>query len=40
MRMNNMDSTLAFRGDIQRLVLPDMETINKLKELYGTVHTI
>lgn len=40
MRMNNMDSTLDFGENNSQLILPDMEQINKLRELFNTVHKI
>lgn len=38
MRMNGMDSTLDFRGDVATLKLPDVENINRLRELHNTIH--
>ena len=38
MRMNGMDSTLDFRGNFDKLILPDIENINRLRELHNTVH--
>lgn len=39
MRMNGMDSTLDFRGEhLEQLMLPDVENINRLREIYNTVH--
>lgn len=40
MRMNGMDSTLDFHGDYDRLVLPDVENITRLRELFNTVYRI
>lgn len=40
MRMNGMDSTLDFDDTLTTLILPDMEQINRLRELFNTVHRI
>lgn len=40
MRMNGMDSTLDFHGDYAQLLLPDAESISRLRELFNTVHKI
>lgn len=40
MRMNGMDSTLDFDGDFTNLILPDIEQINRLRDLFNTVHRI
>jgi hypothetical protein len=40
MRMNGMDSTLDFSNELETLILPDMEQINRLRELFNTVHRI
>lgn len=40
MRMNDMDSTLDFHDEIRRLVLPDVEKLSTLRELYNTIHRI
>lgn len=39
-RMNGFDSHTDFNGDIDRIILPDPERINKLKEIYLTIHKI
>lgn len=40
MRMNKMDSTLDFHDDYEKIILPSAEQINKLRELFNTVHKI
>lgn len=40
MRMNKMDSTLGFNSTIQKLILPNVEKLNVLRELYSTIHKI
>lgn len=40
MRMNGMDSTLDFNPEIQRLWLPNAERLERLRELFTTVHKI
>lgn len=40
MRMNNMDSTLDFNADVRKLILPNIEKLNTLRELYNTIHSM
>lgn len=40
MRMNGMDSTLDFKANVRRLLLPNMEKLDVLRELFTTVHKI
>lgn len=40
MRMNNMDSTLDFSDVLVNLILPDMEQITKLREMFNTIYRI
>lgn len=39
-RMNGYDSSISFKGDISRIYLPNMERINRLKEIYMTIHNM
>ena len=38
MRMNGMDSTLDFNENHGTLILPYMENVDRLREIYNTVH--
>lgn len=40
MRMNNMDSTFDFNSTVKKLILPNIEKLNTLRELFTTVHRI
>lgn len=39
-RMNGFDSSVDFRGEETRFMLPNVERLNKLKEMFMTVHNI
>lgn len=38
MRLNGLDSTMDFKGDFDRIYLPDPERLNKIRDMYNTIN--
>lgn len=40
MRVNDIDSSFAFTGEQDTIIIPDTEMIDRIREYYQTVHRI
>lgn len=40
MYINDIDSSLDFRDDIDFIVIPDLEMVSRLREYYNTTHSV
>ena len=39
-RMNGLDSSTDFKEDITRFIIPDVERVNRIREVFMTTHNI